>query len=80
MGKSIAKRAARRSHLAGTAVNFDLWMTCKSKDIIIVKGESWNSVMTTPNSPNSKPAQRNSNDDAYLLGELIGGVVEEIDT
>jgi hypothetical protein len=54
--------------------------TCKSKDIIVVKGESWNSVMTTPNSPNSKPAKRSSHEDAYLLGELIGGVVEEIDT
>jgi hypothetical protein len=54
-------------------------VTCKSKDIIVVKGESWNSVMTTPNSPNSKPAKRSSHEDAYLLGELIGGVVEEID-
>jgi hypothetical protein len=35
--------------------------------------------MTTPNSPNSKPAKRSSHEDAYLLGELIGGVVEEID-
>jgi hypothetical protein len=55
-------------------------MTCKSKDIIIVKGESWNSVMTTPNAPNSKPAKRSTHEDAYLLGELVGGVVEEIDT
>lgn len=59
--------------------SLDLWVTCKSKDIIVVKGESWNSVMTTPNSPNSKPAKRSSHEDAYLLGELIGGVVEEID-
>ena len=51
----------------------------KSKDIIVVEGESWNSVMTTPNAPNSKPANRSSHKDAYLLGELIGGVVEEID-
>jgi hypothetical protein len=35
--------------------------------------------MTIPNSPNSKPAKRSSHEDAYLLGELIGGVVEEID-
>jgi hypothetical protein len=44
-----------------------------------VKGESWNNVMTTPNSPNSKPVKHSSHEDAYLLGELIGGVVEEID-
>ena len=56
-----------------------LRVTCKSKDIIVVKGESWNSVMTTPNAPNSKPAKRSTHEDAYLLGELIGGVVEEID-
>jgi hypothetical protein len=35
--------------------------------------------MTTPNSPNSKPAKLSNNEDAYLLGELIGSVVEEID-
>ena len=44
-----------------------------------MKGESWNIVMTTPNSSNSKPVKPSSNEDAYLLGELIGGVVEEID-
>jgi hypothetical protein len=35
--------------------------------------------MTTPSSPQPKPAKRSSHEDAYLLGELIGGVVEEID-
>ena len=62
------------------AVNFDLWVTRQSKDIIVVKGESWNSVMTTPSLPNSKPAKHSSHEDAYLLGKLISVVVEEIDT
>jgi hypothetical protein len=35
--------------------------------------------MTTPSSPQPKPAKRSSHEDADLIGELIGGVVEEID-
>jgi hypothetical protein len=35
--------------------------------------------MNTPSSPHSKSNKLASYEDAYLLGELIGGVVEEID-
>jgi hypothetical protein len=35
--------------------------------------------MTTPSSPQPNPAKRSSHEDAYLIGELIGSVVEEID-
>jgi hypothetical protein len=51
----------------------------KSQDIIVVKGESWNIAMTTPNSPNSRPAKIRDHEEAYLLGELIAGVVEDLD-
>lgn len=54
-------------------------MTNKSHDIIVVEGESSVSSMTTPNSPNSESNKLISYEDAYLLGELIGGVVEHID-